>query len=112
MNDSPPSYQLVYEGTWATNQSIAVTSILLLEDTEKSLTLIHIFLQIRQVYWCLCLIDIWHKSLLMEGTKKLRMDKYKEITNDQNYEASCTLTSLLDWDLKFEAQPQESESLT
>jgi hypothetical protein len=28
------------------------------------------------------------------------MDKYKEITNDWNYDASCTLTSHLVWDLE------------
>jgi hypothetical protein len=28
------------------------------------------------------------------------MDKYKEITNDWNYDVSCMLTSLLVWDLK------------
>jgi hypothetical protein len=28
---------------------------------KKSLTLIHVFLQIRQTYWWLCSIDIWHK---------------------------------------------------
>jgi hypothetical protein len=30
----------------------------------------------------------------MEGRKKPHTDKYKEITNDWNYDASCTLTSL------------------
>jgi hypothetical protein len=30
----------------------------------------------------------------MEGTEKPYVDKYKEITNDWNYDASCTLTSL------------------
>jgi hypothetical protein len=30
----------------------------------------------------------------MEGTEKLHMDKYKEITNDWNYDASYTHTSL------------------
>jgi hypothetical protein len=54
-----------------TNRSIAFTSIMLLEDSEKSLTLIHVFLQIRQTYWCLCLIDNGYKSLqLMDGTEK------------------------------------------
>jgi hypothetical protein len=58
-----------------------------------SLTLIHVFLQIRQTYWCQCLTDIWHESLyLIEGIEKPHMDKYKEITNDWNYDASCTLT--------------------
>jgi hypothetical protein len=30
----------------------------------------------------------------MEGSKKLHMDRYKEIVNDWNYDASCMLTSL------------------
>jgi hypothetical protein len=42
-----------YEGTWATNGRKAFTSILHLEDSEKSLTLINVFLQIRQTYWSL-----------------------------------------------------------
>jgi hypothetical protein len=29
--------------------------------SEKPLTFIRVFLQIRQRYWCICLIDIWHK---------------------------------------------------
>jgi hypothetical protein len=29
-----------------------------------------------------------------EGTEKPHMDKYKEITNDWNYDAGCTLASL------------------
>jgi hypothetical protein len=58
------------------------------------------FLQIRQTCWSLRLIDVWHKSLqLMEGIEKPHTDKYKEITNDWNYDASCTLTSLPVWDL-------------
>jgi hypothetical protein len=36
----------------------------------------------------------------MEGIGKPHTDKYKEITNDWNYDASCTLTSLLLWDLE------------
>jgi hypothetical protein len=36
----------------------------------------------------------------MEGTEKPHMDKHKEITSDWNYDASCTLTSLLVWDLE------------
>jgi hypothetical protein len=36
----------------------------------------------------------------MEDREKLDMDKYKEITNDWNYDASCTLTSLPVWDLE------------
>jgi hypothetical protein len=36
----------------------------------------------------------------MEGIEKPHTDKYKEITNDWNYDASCTLTSLLVWDLE------------
>jgi hypothetical protein len=36
----------------------------------------------------------------MEGREKPHMDKYKEITNDRNYDASCTLTSLLVSDLE------------
>jgi hypothetical protein len=34
----------------------------------------------------------------MEGTEKAHMDKYKEIRNEWNYDASCTLTSLPVWD--------------
>jgi hypothetical protein len=30
----------------------------------------------------------------MEGTGKLHMDKYKEVVNDWNFNASCVLTSL------------------
>jgi hypothetical protein len=35
----------------------------------------------------------------MEGIEKPHTDKY-EITNDWNYDASCTLTSLPVWDLE------------
>jgi hypothetical protein len=34
----------------------------------------------------------------MEGRVKPHSDKYKEITNDWNYDASCMITSLLVWD--------------
>jgi hypothetical protein len=36
----------------------------------------------------------------MEGREKSHMDKYKVITNNWNYDASCTLTSLPVWDLE------------
>jgi hypothetical protein len=36
----------------------------------------------------------------MAGKEKPRMVKYKAITNDWNYDASCTLTSLPVWDLE------------
>jgi hypothetical protein len=36
----------------------------------------------------------------MEGIEKPHMDKYKEITNNWNYDASCTVTSLPIWDLE------------
>jgi hypothetical protein len=36
----------------------------------------------------------------MEGREKPHADKYKAITNDWNYNASCTLTLLLTWDLE------------
>jgi hypothetical protein len=36
----------------------------------------------------------------MEGIEKPHTDKYKEITNDWNYDAGCTLTSLPVWDLE------------
>jgi hypothetical protein len=36
----------------------------------------------------------------MEGREKPHMVKYKAITNDRNYDASCTLTSLLVCDLE------------
>jgi hypothetical protein len=36
----------------------------------------------------------------MEDIEKPHMDKYKEITNDYNYDASCMLTSLPVWDLE------------
>jgi hypothetical protein len=36
----------------------------------------------------------------MEGIDKPHTGKYKEITNDWNYDASCTLTSLPVWDLE------------
>jgi hypothetical protein len=52
----PLPYRLVCERTWATDRSTAFTVVLPLEDSEKSLTLIRVFLQIWQTYWCLCLI--------------------------------------------------------
>jgi hypothetical protein len=36
----------------------------------------------------------------MEGKERPHTDKYKENTNDWNYDASCTLTSLLVGDLE------------
>jgi hypothetical protein len=36
----------------------------------------------------------------MEGIDKPHTGKYKEITNDWNYNASCTHTSLLVWNLE------------
>jgi hypothetical protein len=36
----------------------------------------------------------------MEGIDKPHTGKYKEITNDSNYDARCTLTSLPVWDLQ------------
>jgi hypothetical protein len=36
----------------------------------------------------------------MEGREKPHTDKYKEITNDWNYDASCMFTSLLVWNLE------------
>jgi hypothetical protein len=36
----------------------------------------------------------------MEGIEKPHTDKYKEITNDWNYDATCMLTSLPVWDLE------------
>jgi hypothetical protein len=36
----------------------------------------------------------------MEGREKPHTDKYKEIMNNWNYDASCMLTSLPVWDLK------------
>jgi hypothetical protein len=99
-NASPLPCRLVYEGTLATNRSIAFTSVLLSEDSDKSPTLIPDFLQIRQTCWCLCLTDVRHKSLqLMKGIDKPHTGKYKEITNDSKYDASCTLTSLPNWEL-------------
>jgi hypothetical protein len=35
----------------------------------------------------------------MDGIDKPHTGKYKAITNDWNYDASCTLTSLPVWDL-------------
>jgi hypothetical protein len=35
--------------------------------------------------------------------EKPHMNKYKQITSDWNYDASCTLVSLVFWDLKFQA---------
>jgi hypothetical protein len=70
-------------------------------ELEKVINIDYVFLQIRQTYWCLCLTDVWHKSLyLMEGIEKPQTDKYMEITNDSNYDASCMLTSLPVWDLE------------
>jgi hypothetical protein len=36
----------------------------------------------------------------MEGKEKPHMDKYKEITNDWNYDANCTFTLLPASDLE------------
>jgi hypothetical protein len=36
----------------------------------------------------------------MEGKEKPHMVKYKAITKDWNYDASCTFTSLPVWDLE------------
>jgi hypothetical protein len=36
----------------------------------------------------------------MEGIKKPHMDKCKDIMNEWNYDARCTPTSLLVWDLE------------
>jgi hypothetical protein len=36
----------------------------------------------------------------MECIEKPHTNEYKEITNDWNYDASCTLTSLPVWDLE------------
>jgi hypothetical protein len=36
----------------------------------------------------------------MEGREKPHTDKYKEIMNDWNYDASCALTLLPVWDLE------------
>jgi hypothetical protein len=36
----------------------------------------------------------------MEGRENLHVVKYKAITNNCNYDASCTLTSLPVWDLE------------
>jgi hypothetical protein len=36
----------------------------------------------------------------MEGIEKPHAGNYKEIMNDWNYDGSCTLTSLLVWDLE------------
>lgn len=37
----------------------------------------------------------------MEGREKQHNDKCKEIMNDRNYDASCTLISLPVWDLRL-----------
>jgi hypothetical protein len=37
---------------------------------------------------------------LIEGVEKPHVDKYKEIMNDWNYDASCRLISLPVWDLE------------
>jgi hypothetical protein len=101
INVSPLLCRLVYQGTWATNRNIGLTSVLLSEGSDKSSTLIPDFLQIRQTCWCLCLTDVQHKSLqLMEGIDKPHTGKYKEITNDSNYDASCTVASLPVWVLE------------
>jgi hypothetical protein len=36
----------------------------------------------------------------MEGIEKPHTDKYKEITNNWNYDANCTVTSLPVWDFE------------
>jgi hypothetical protein len=54
----------------------------------------------------------------MDGRETPHTDKYKEITNDWNYDASCTLTSLPVWDLEnfkrliFSAQSVQSKKHT
>jgi hypothetical protein len=88
INASPLLCRLVYKRTWATNRNIAFTFVLLSEDSDKLSALIPDFLQIRQTCWCLCLTDVRHKILqLMEGIDKPHTGKYKEITNDWNYDA-------------------------
>jgi hypothetical protein len=96
-----------YHADWSTREhgqwteKKAFTSVLLSENSDKSSALIPDFLQIRQTCWCLCLTDVRHKTLqLMEGIDKPHLGKYKEITNDSNYDANCTLTSLPVWDLE------------
>jgi hypothetical protein len=96
-----------YHADWTTRdrgQPIEVLhspSVLLSEDSQNSLTLIHGFLEIRQTYWCLCLTDVWHESLyFMEGIEKPHTDKHKEITNDWNYVARRTLPSVPVWDFE------------
>jgi hypothetical protein len=100
INTSPLLCRLVGQGTWATNRNIALTCVLLSEDLGMSSTLITDFLKIKQTCWCLCLTDFRHKTMqLMEGIDKPRIGKYKEITNDSNYDASCTVASLPVWEV-------------
>jgi hypothetical protein len=46
ISTSPLPCRLVHKGTWETYKSIAFTSVLFLEDSEKSLTLIHVFFKL------------------------------------------------------------------
>jgi hypothetical protein len=56
-----------------------------------SISLINIFLQIRQT---LLFLRNRHLAYIAEGREKSHTEKYKDITSDWNYDASCTLTSL------------------
>ena len=37
----------------------------------------------------------------MEAKEETHKNSYKEFTDDWNYDASCTLTSLPDWHLQY-----------
>jgi hypothetical protein len=68
---------------------------------EKSLILIHDFLQTMQTCCCVCLTNFWHKNVYtIDGTEKPHMNKYKEIMNDWNYDAKSPPTSLPASDFK------------
>jgi hypothetical protein len=48
---------------WSVRKHGQTTEVLHSEDSEKSLTSIHVFIKIRQTYWCLFSTHIWNKSL-------------------------------------------------
>jgi hypothetical protein len=69
-------------------------------NSEKSLTLIlAFFFKLGTHIGGLALLTTGIDHLqLMESIEKPQMDKYKNIMNDWNYNASCVLTSLLVWE--------------
>jgi hypothetical protein len=59
MNAGLLPYQLVHWRIWMSERIIVYTFVC----RGKIITINSCFLEITQTYWCLCLIDIWHKYL-------------------------------------------------